>query len=271
VPTVRVGSVEIACYDVGRGDPVLLINGTGEAGQTWLPLVEPLADRWRFIAIDQRDTGASTYVDAPYTPRDLAADAIAVIEGLGVGPCHVAGFSLGGAVAQEIAIARPDLVRSLVLLSTWARSDGWFVSQMRQWQMLRAAHPDDEDAFLRAIDPWMFAPATFEHPQTYQRIHAMWAEAPGQRADGLHRQCDADIAHDARDRLGAVRAPALVLVGRDDICTPPRYALELVSLLADAEYVEIADAGHCALFEKPDEVRAAIEGFLRRVHASPRP
>lgn len=264
MPSVRVGPLDIAYRELGDGDPVLLINGTGESGDTWLPTVGPLADRWRLIALDLRDTGSSSQATEPYSPPDLAADAISLVEVLELAACHVVGFSLGGAVAQEMAIARPDLVRSLVLLSTWARSDAWFVSQMRSWQVLRRAHADDEEGFLRALDPWMFSPATFEHRDLYERIHAMWRDAPGQPPEAFIRQCEADIAHDAAGRLHEVRAPALVLVGSDDICTPPRYARELVSLLSDATLAEIADAGHCAVFEKPDEVREAVRAFLAR-------
>jgi len=263
VSTVRVGSLDIAYHDLGAGEPVLLINGTGESGETWLPLVEPLAARRRLIAIDQRDTGASTYVTEPYRPADLAADALGVLDGLGIEAADVVGFSLGGAVAMEMALAAPARVRSLGLLSTWARSDAWFVAQMRSWQAIRLAHPDDDAAFLRALDAWLFSPVTFEQRDRYDAIYRMWdAETYSQRADGWWRQCEADIAHDVADRLSGVRAPALVLVGEDDICTPARYSDELVRLLPSARRVTVPEAGHCALFERPDEVRAAIVALL---------
>src|SRR5438045_4232079 len=106
----------------------------------------------RCVAIDQRDTGESSYVDTSYTPADLARDAAGVIEALGLAPCHVVGFSLGGATAQELAIARPELVRSLVLLSTWAKSDGFFIAEMNNWQAIRRAHWDDEVLFLLSLE-----------------------------------------------------------------------------------------------------------------------
>jgi pimeloyl-ACP methyl ester carboxylesterase len=221
-----------------------------------------LADGYRCVAIDLRDTGASSYASASYTPHDLGRDAAGVIGALELGPCAIVGFSLGGAAAQELAIARPELVRSLVLLSTWARSDGWFAAEMRNWQAIRRQLPHDEEAFLRALEPWMFSPATFRDEALRAGIIEMWLAEPDQDPEGWIRQTEADIAHDALDRLGDVRAPALVLVGSDDICTPPRYGRELAGALPDARLVEVPDAGHCAVFEQPDAVARAIREFL---------
>lgn len=263
--SVRAGGLDIAYGETGSGDPVFLINGTGESSATWGPMLEGLSQRNRCITVDLRDSGGSSIVDRPYAPRDLADDVAAVVDEIGDGPARVVGFSLGGAVAQELAIARSDLVRSLVLLSTWPRSDPWFVSQMRSWQALRRGFGPDADGFDRALEPWMFSPATMEDDGVLGRIRAMWAGAPDQSAEAFHRQCEADIAHDAAERLGAVDAPALVIVGLDDICTPPRYAQALADLLPRARLVTIPRAGHCALFEQPDQVRAAIAGFLDEV------
>jgi 3-oxoadipate enol-lactonase len=262
--TVSVGDLRIAYQESGSGNGVLFLNGTGESGATWESQMHALQDGYRCIAIDARDTGESSYIEQPYTPRDLALDAAGAIEELQLQPCHVVGFSLGGAAAQELAIARPELVRSLVLLSTWARTDGWFAAQMRNWQGIRRAHWDDDVAFLQALEAWMFSSATFADDHLRGSIYAMWAAETRQLPEGWIRQTEADIAHDALDRLGSVRVPALVMVGEDDICTPPRYARELAGVLPSAELVTIPNAGHCAVFEQPDVVARAIRGFLDR-------
>jgi pimeloyl-ACP methyl ester carboxylesterase len=261
VLTVSLGDLRIAYRETGEGDPVLFINGTGESGATWDAQMRALAG-YRCVAIDQRDTGESSYVTEPYTPRDLAGDAAGVIEQLGLAPCHVVGFSLGGAAAQELAIARPELVRSLVLLSTWARSDGFFIAQMRNWQAIRRAHWDDEVAFLFALEPWLFSPMTFAHDEIRGPIYEMWAAETHQHPEGWIRQTEADIAHDALDRLGEVRARTMIIVGRDDICTPPRYSDELYDAIPGADLVHIPGAGHCAVFEQPRFVSEAIQQHL---------
>lgn len=264
--SLRIDGRTIAVRERGSGDPVLLLNGTGESGATWAEQIDVLSGRFRCVAIDNRDTGGSSCVDRPYAPADLAGDAAGVIEALDLGPSHVIGYSLGGAVAQELALARPDLVRSLTLVSTWAASDPWFVAQMRGWQAIRRAHWEDEAGFLDALAPWLFAPQTFAEPGAVDRIYA-WAAAmeTPQRPEGWIRQCEADIVHDAAGRLGEVRAPALVIVGEEDICTPPRYARALRDLLPSAELLVIPGAAHAAVFEQADAVGRAIGSFLTRL------
>ena len=265
MPTVPVEDRGICYEEWGSGEPVVWLQGTGESKHGWVGQISELSERYRCIATDHRDVGESSYVDEPYAPADLATDAAAVMDAIGTGPAHVVGYSLGGAAAQELALARPDLVRSLVLLSTWARSDGWFKAQMLNWQAIRRQHWDDERGFLDALGPWLWSPATYATEGFVDGLYTMMmAEEPAQRPDGWIRQCDADIAHDAGARLGGVTVPAIVIVGEDDLCTPPRYARELCALLPSAELETIADAGHGALGEKLNEVNATIASFLAK-------
>jgi pimeloyl-ACP methyl ester carboxylesterase len=265
MPSVPVGDRTIAYEEMGSGDPIVWLQGTGESTQGFIVQTSELSETHRCVALDHRDVGKSSYVEEPYTPEDLAGDAAVVMDSLGVGPAHVVGYSLGGATAQELAIARPDLVRSLVLLSTWAASDGWFKAQMRNWQSIRREHWDDEERFLDALGPWLWSPATYATPGLVEGLNIfMLNEEPRQRPEGWIRQCDADIAHDAASRLSAIGAPAIVIVGEDDLCTAPRYARELCGLLPSAELVTIPDAGHGALGEKPAVVNAAITGFIAK-------
>jgi len=261
VLSVDVGDLRIAYHESGSGDPVLFLNGTGESGKTWASMMRALPD-YRCVAIDSRDTGGSSYVEQAYTPKDLARDAAGVIEALGLAPCHIVGFSLGGATAQELAIGRPELVRSLVLLSTWAKSDGFFIAQMHNWQAIRRAHWDDEISFLLSLESWLFSPATYANEELRRSIYAMWHDDTSQKPEGWIRQTEADIAHNALDRLSQIEARCLVMVGKDDICTPPRFSEELARVLRHADLVRIPDAGHCAVFEQQDAVARAIREFV---------
>ncbi len=266
MPTVKVDDRVIGYDDLGAGDPIVWLQGTGESRQAWIGQTAEFSENYRCITTDHRDVGESSYVEEPYTPKDLARDAAAVMDAVGTGPAHIVGFSLGGATAQELALARPDLVRSLVLQSTWASTDAWFIAQMRNWQSIRREHWDDEPAFLTALGPWLWSPATYAIDGMVDGLHALLlAEDPQQRPDGWIRQCEADIAHDAASRLGAITAPVLVVVGEDDLCTPPRYSRQLISLLPSAELVTIPDAGHGVAGEKPHELNAAIARFLEKV------
>lgn len=262
---ISVDGRTIAFDDVGSGVPVVWLQGTGESRKAWAFQMSEFTERYRCVAIDHRDVGGSTYVDEPYTPADLAADAAAVMDHLSLEPSHIVGYSLGGAAAQELAIARPDLVRSLVLVSTWARSDEWFKAQMRNWQAIRRHFWDDEAGFLDAFSPWGWSPSTYATPGLVDGLHAaMMAEELQQRPDGWIRQCDADIAHDVADRLGGITVAALVIVGEHDICTPPRFARELCALLPNAEFLTIPNAGHGVYVEQPANFNGAVAGFLAK-------
>lgn len=262
---IEVEGRAIAFDDVGTGDPIVWLQGTGESRRAWDDQIAELSKTYRCVAVDHRDVGESSYVEDPYTPADLASDAAAVVDHLALGASHIVGYSLGGAAAQELAIARPDLVRSLVLLSTWARSDEWFKAQMRNWQAIRRRYRDDEATFLEVLGPWLWSPQTYATPGAVDRFHAaMMADDPQQRPDGWMRQCEADIAHDAGDRLAGVTARALVIVGNDDICTPPRFSHELCDLLPNAELVGIPDAGHGAYLERPQIFVDAVRSFLAK-------
>ncbi|MFY9587032.1 MAG: alpha/beta hydrolase [Actinomycetota bacterium] len=266
MPTVTVDDRIIAYDDTGSGDPIVWLQGTGESRQAWVGHTTTFSQRYRCIATDHRDVGESSYFEQAYTPKDLALDAAAVMDALGTGPAHVVGYSLGGAAAQELALARPDLVRSLVLMATWAKTDGWFEAQMRNWQAVRRAFWDDERAFLEGLGAWWWSPATYATPGMVDGLNTfMESEEPRQRPEGWIRQCDADIAHDAASRLGSVTVPALVIVGEDDVCTPARYARELCALLPAAELLTVADAGHGAFAEKATDVIAAMAEFFGRV------
>lgn len=258
--SIRVGGLDIAYERAGDGPPVLLINGTGEPGASWRALTRHL-EGYDCIAIDQRDTGASSYVDVPYAPRDLAADAAGVLDALDVGAAHVIGYSLGGAVAMELALARPDLVRSLVLLSTWPASDPWFVAQMRNWQSIRRAHWDDERAFLEALWVFIWSAQSFRDA-AFVEASTLAAMSEAQLPEGWMRQTEADIAHDTGERLRATQVPTLVIVGEEDICTPPRFSRELCELIQGAQLVTIAGAGHGALFEAPEPIASSVKKFL---------
>src|SRR2546426_884851 len=108
MPSVPVGAIEIAYEEVGSGDPIVFVNGTGAAGGDWLGQTMELSDRYRCVTPDNRDVGSSSYVEDVYTPADMAADIGGVIDHLALGPSHVVGYSLGGAIAQELALARPE-------------------------------------------------------------------------------------------------------------------------------------------------------------------
>ena len=147
MPTVSANGVDLHYVQEGTGDDVLLLCGLGDDWTAWEAQVGPLAERFRVTVVDNRGVGLSSLPDGEFTVADMAADAIALCDAIGISSAHVMGFSMGGAIAQELAIARPDLVRSLVLVGTWAYSDRMFRNFIES-SIYFAGLADDGEKFL---------------------------------------------------------------------------------------------------------------------------
>src|SRR5215216_328954 len=129
---VRAGDLDIWTEQVGQGPDVLLIGGLGDTVESWQFQLDRLADRYRLTAFDNRGAGRTAMPDGPVSAELMADDAAGVLQSLDIPSAHVAGFSGGSIIAQELALRRPELVRSLVLQSTWPVMDPY----MRQWVRL---------------------------------------------------------------------------------------------------------------------------------------
>src|SRR5262252_2051176 len=147
---VRAGGLDLWAERRGTGPDVLLIGGLGDPAEACQFQLDGLADRYRLTAFDGRGAGRTPLPAEPFSVATMADDAAALLRALDVPAAHVAGFSGGSAIAQELALRHPSLVRSLVLDSTWARPDAFLQAVGNAWRWLPAAAPS-ERAFLEAF------------------------------------------------------------------------------------------------------------------------
>jgi pimeloyl-ACP methyl ester carboxylesterase len=220
MPVATLPDLAMAYDLVGQGDPIVLVAGTGYPRATWHPLlVDRLAARHAVLTFDHRGTGATPATDARFSTRLFAADALALMDALGLNAPHVVGHSMGGRVAQWMALDRPDRVRSLVLAAT---GPGQFREDrpVARGIPLHTARDMIElgyEAYMRMhIRATFFTPEfAAEHAERVEwLVRAFWDHRPS--LEDYLRHVVARQEHQTADRLGDLRVPSLVLIGDRD-------------------------------------------------------
>ena len=184
MPNTTANGVDLWFEQEGDGDDVLFISGLADEGACWVDQVTGLKDSYRLTTFDNRGVGRSSTPDGPFQIADFAADTIALIDALGLKRPHVVGSSMGGAIAQELALAHPGRVRSLVLNGTWCRGDRFLHEVFRNW-MWSAQKADSIRDFLVTVNLWCFSPRIWNEGTMDGWIDA--AEASPSSKDGLPR------------------------------------------------------------------------------------
>jgi pimeloyl-ACP methyl ester carboxylesterase len=256
--------VELWFEQEGDGDDVLFISGLADEGACWVDQVAGLRDRYRLTTFDNRGVGRSATPDGPFQIADFAADTIALMDTLGLERAHVVGSSMGGAIAQELALAHPDRVRSLVLNGTWCRGDRFLHEVFRNW-MWSAEKADSIRDFLVTVNLWCFSPRIWNEGIMDGWIDAAEASPNAQSVDAFCRSAQALIEHDTADRLGAISAPTLVSVGELDLCLPSRYSQAIVDRIPGARLVIVPEVGHQPFQEVPDDYNRLLNEFWESV------
>ncbi len=271
MPRTRIDDLEIVWDVVGprAGEPVLMINGLGADRGSWYLQLPAIAERYRVFTYDNRDVGETGAGKPPrsYGIDQFARDAAALIETLEIGPVHVIGASMGGAIAQEIALERPDLLRSVQIVCSWPRTDPWLAELIAQWNDMFAAM----GAFQWARNSWVwvFTHRWYRDPERMASLVDAAQTYPfPQSPDMFSRQCQAAITFDARDRLGRITTPTHVIAGAEDIFTPPRFSEEIAAVIPGSILTILPEVGHGMFWETPDAFNTALVQFLDANHGS---
>jgi len=261
--TVEIGDMTVAVQEYGDGEPLLIVNGTSQSLGFWVDLAQAWAGRHRVVTYDLRGMGGSTRGADPFTVRSLADDALGVLDALGIERTHVLGYSLGSAIAQEVALAAPDRVASLVLYCTWARSDGF-----KRRMMTGLANPwrtGDAEAGLGALGV-AFSPQLLDSPEFGKLITELLPLFPStpEQVQTCAEQWDADMGHDTLDRLGEITAPTLVVAGEQDLLTPPWHGTQVADTIPGARLEMFTGPGssHALGMERAEEFVPLVADFL---------
>jgi pimeloyl-ACP methyl ester carboxylesterase len=250
-------------YEIqGEGEPLLIISGLAGDITGWELQIEAWKEHFRVIAFDNRDAGRSSKAQAPYTLVDMAEDATAVLDGLGITSAHVMGASMGSMITQELALAHPDRVRKLVLVCTMVQMARYQVSFVDPWKWI-VEHDPYGEILPAHIITWCMTHNFQQDPEAVEGMIELMANAPyPQPPDAFARQADALSGHDAADRLGGITAPTLVIVGDQDLLTPPWAARQVAEAIPGAKLQILEGGGHCLFWEIPDTFNQTVIEFL---------
>ena len=264
---VSAGHLEIYVEQVGQGPDVLLIGGLGDTVESWQFQLDGLADRYRLTAFDNRGAGRTAMPDGPVTVAAMADDAAAVLRALDIPSAHVAGFSGGSMIAQELALRHPELVRSLVLQSTWSRLDRYAQTQLEFWRWLIEAAPS-ERAFMEWFYLWIYTARAHNDGTVGKIIEEVLAFPHKQSPENLQRQLDAFVGDDTTDRLPDLGAPTLVLAGGSDLNARPELGRAVAELIPGARFELMEGQAHQPFQEVPDDWNARVDAFWHEVEAA---
>lgn len=256
-------------YDTfGRRDgvPLLMLQGLGTDSRGWALQRLALGRRYRCIAVDNRGVGASTNAPHPFSLEQMARDAVSVLDAEDVETAHVMGASMGGAIAQIVAVRHGERVRGLVLACTACRHHEWRRELLAEWA--DAVRARGMSAMAGDGMRWLVGPR-------FHRRFGLWINVLGRlvmQGDPEHfaAQVDAILAlhDDLRFELADVRAPTLVITGSQDMLTPFGDAEELAEMIPGAVLRELRGAAHGLMVEQPNAFNNAVLEFLARVDAS---
>lgn len=264
MPRLEVGDITIYYETHGKGEPLVLIMGLGGGSSTWWRQVAFFSTQYQVITYDSRGVGRTDKPDVPYSMGMLADDAAGLLEKLGITSAHVYGVSMGGMVAQELALRYPKLVSSLILGATACGGKHSIRSSpeaTRRLFSLMTLPP--KEAMSVSISLTFSAAFVKHHPDRINEWLLKVAESPPSPV-GYRRQIEAVVGFDSGDKLQQIRSPTLIIAGNDDQLIPAENSSILASRIPDAELVLFDGVGHGYLWEVEEEANRAVLDFLRR-------
>lgn len=258
MPDITISHLRIHYEESGSGDAILLLHGLGSCGQDWTLQVPALENKFRVIAPDMRGHGQTDKPRSGIRVAHLASDVIGLLDALSVERAHAVGLSLGGCVAQQLALDAPARVRSLALVNTFAHLEP---ANPRHALMLVSRLTV---LGLRGLPAQAHYIAARMFPKPEQEmLRKLAAERIASNDAATYRRLMLAIrAFDVRNRLGEIKCPTLVIAGDRDTTVPLRPKQLLVARIPGARFELIADSGHATPIDQPGVFNQLLIGFL---------
>ena len=268
MPTAEVNGQTLYYEIHGAGEPLLCVMGLSADTLAWLLQLPAFSASHRTIVFDNRDVGQSSLAAGPYEIADMARDALALADALELDSFHLLGVSMGGAIAQEMALAAPERVRTLTLAVTFPAGGAWARKLAEVWgERVRSMSRESRVDELMLLT---FSEAFFENAEGADFVRGMMLQNPNpQPAEAFIRQLDACGRHDTRERLPSLRIPTHVIGAEYDILVPLWKSRELAELIPGAELTVLERRPHGVNVEGADEFNRAVLDFIAERAAAP--
>lgn len=252
MPRADAPGTELHYLRAGGGEPLLLIQGMSATHLTWgRPFMEEMEGSFDCIVFDNRGMGLSGEAEMPFTIADMAADTVGLLDALELESAHLVGISMGGMIAQELALAHPERIRTLTLGATYCGGPEGTLMAPEDLQMLGAAMASgDRDRVFRAMWEINLSPGFREDDSRFAAFAEMGAALPAPKPVIL-QQMRACGAHDTSGRLGSLALPTLVVHGDADRLLGPGNGRQIAALIPDARLEMLEGVGHMFWWEQP--------------------
>lgn len=260
--TAKIGDITMHYTIQGAGDPIVLIGGYASGyWQSWQKYLPVLSERHRVLAFDSRGSGETDAPDSPYTVDAMAADTLGLLDHLDIERAHFIGRSLGGCIAQAIALRRPQAVRSLVMTSTFARIGQRGRTLVAHW--IDTVGKLGFEKFFDYLMTYFYTADFYDRNYDQVRASVQGLLSAKRTVHGFAHTGHAVTHHDVLDRLGDIKAPTLLLCGSEDLITPASHTEEMGSRIPGSKVRIIPNTAHGFLTEQPESFDLIVD-FIRR-------
>jgi pimeloyl-ACP methyl ester carboxylesterase len=261
MPTVEANGQRLYYEEQGDGEPLLCVMGLAADVLAWTLQLPAFSAHHRTVVFDNRDVGRSSRAEGSYEISDMAQDALALADALGLERFHVLGVSMGGAIAQEMALAAPERLATLTLAVTYGGSGraGRVLAASWSAEALRATREEQVDKLLYLT----LSERMFEDEQMVEYMRTLSLQNPHpQEPEAFIRQLDASSRHETRDRLPGIDLPVHVIGAEHDILVPVWKSREVAELIPGSRLSVMAAAPHGVNVEGAQEFNALVLDFI---------
>ena len=263
MPKAKINGITIDYRFEGQGEPLVMIIGLGSDQSNWRLQTALFKKYYRTITFDNRGAGKSDKPTGPYTINMMADDTIGLMDYLGITKAHILGVSMGGMIAQELAINHPERVDKLVLGCTFARRNGVSGFSSEVTRALETYDRSSHDvASLRNLVNVIIDLSFNKRSYRVLALPLMKVAIRSSALDGFVDQLEAVLAHDAADRLGKIKAPTLVITGTEDRVIKPVSSEVIANLLPWARLVKVEGGSHGFSGEMSSDFNREVLDFL---------